>query len=127
MPGSARRGEVSRGSYRCFREPAEVIAEAPSSTAVLPLADFGTVNFAGATVNCQAIGTGQPIALTLVSSGDTAEATPSPLTGGNSFTVTWESSGSTTTAGTTSPGTGTPPPGTGTPGAGRHHHHHHHD
>jgi hypothetical protein len=107
---------------------AEVIAEAPSSQAVLPLADFGTVNFADATIDGQSIGAGQPIALTLVSGDDTAEATPSPLTGGNSFTVTWESSGSSTTTGTTSPGTGTPgtgTPGTGAPGTGHHHHHHH--
>jgi peptidase A4-like protein len=101
---------------------AEVIAEAPSSQAVLPLANFGTVNFSDATVNGQAIGGASPLALTMESANGTAEATPSALTGQNAFTVTWDSSGSTSTATTTgTPGTpGTPGTGTG----GRHHHHH---
>jgi hypothetical protein len=95
---------------------AEVIAEAPSGQTVLPLADFGTVNFADAAINGQAIGNDNPIALTLVSANDTAEATPSALAGGMGFGVTWDGSGTAapTTAGTAGPGT----PGTGTPGTG---------
>jgi hypothetical protein len=114
---------------------AEVIAEAPSSQSVLPLANFGAVNFNDATVNNQAVGDANPIALTMVSSSNVTEATPSALASGNSFSVTWDSSGSTSpaTTGTTSPGTtapgtpgtGTSPgAGTGTSGTGRHHHHH---
>jgi hypothetical protein len=34
----------------------------------------------------------------MVSAGDVTEATPSALTGGNAFTVTWDSSGVTATA-----------------------------
>ena len=98
---------------------AEVVAEAPSSETVLPLADFGTVSFTDATVNGQAIGDDDPFALTLVSSSDTTEATPSALTGGTGFTVTWDSSG-----GTSAPDTGAPTMGTPGPGSGRHHHHH---
>jgi Peptidase A4 family len=93
---------------------AEVIAEAPSSQTVLPLADFAAVNFTGATVNGQAIGDDNPVALSLVSSSDAAEATPSALTGGTSFTVTWDGDGSIATSATGTLGTGT----------GRHHHHH---
>ncbi len=111
---------------------AEVIAEAPSSQTVLPLANFGTVNFTNATANGQAIGNDNPAALTMVSGAGTTEATPSALTGGTSFSVTWDSSGSTATTGTTGTtttgtggtGTGTATGGGGTQGSGRHHHHH---
>jgi Peptidase A4 family len=78
---------------------AEVIAEAPSNgAAVLPLSNFGTVSFTGATADQSAIGNENPSALTMVSANDVTEATPSALTGGNAFTVTWDSSGTGTTA-----------------------------
>jgi hypothetical protein len=113
---------------------AEVIAEAPSNGTVLPLSNFGTVNFSNAAVNNAPIGNSGASTLTMVSAGGVTEATPSALTGGNSFTVTWDSSGA-PAAGTAStaapspgasmggsPGTGTSPgpgtsqsPGTGTP------------
>jgi hypothetical protein len=100
---------------------AEVIAEAPSSQSVLPLADFGTANFTDAEVNGQPIGNDNPTALTMLSSGGTTEATPSALAGGDGFTVTWDSSG--TATGPTGPGNGGGGTGTGTPGTGRHRHH----
>jgi hypothetical protein len=101
---------------------AEVIAEAPSSqTAVLPLSDFGTANFTGATVNNQPIGGANPDNLTLVSANGAPEATPSALAGQNSFSVTFDGSGNSGTPGTTAtPGT---PGAPGSPGTGRHHHH----
>ena len=79
---------------------AEVIAEAPSdgTGAVLPLSNFGTVSFTDATVDNTAMGNENPGALTMVSASDVTEATPSALTGGNAFTVTWDSSGTTATA-----------------------------
>ena len=68
---------------------AEVIAEAPSdgTGAVLPLSNFGTVNFTDATADNTAIGNENPTALTMVSGNNVTEATPSALTGGNAFTV----------------------------------------
>jgi hypothetical protein len=110
---------------------AEVIAEAPSDGTVLPLSDFGTVSFTDATADQTAIGNQNPSALTLVSANDVAEATPSALTGGNAFTVTWDSNGTTGTPGNPgTPGTAAPTPtatattpATGIP-PGRHHHHH---
>jgi Peptidase A4 family len=111
---------------------AEVIAEAPSSQAVLPLADFGTVDFTGADVNGQAIGGDQPVALILVSGGGGAGAAPSALSGGNSFSVTWSGGSGTTGTGTSGTG-GTGTGGTGGTGGGgtggaqgghRHHHQH---
>jgi len=91
---------------------------------VLPLSNFGTVSFTDATVDNTAMGNENPGALTMVSASDVTEATPSALTGGNAFTVTWDSSGTTATATAvpTSPAAG-PAPGSGsTPG--RHHHRH---
>jgi Peptidase A4 family len=74
---------------------AEVIAEAPSGATVEPLSNFGTVNFSAATVNGAPIGNNADLnELTMVSAGNVTEATPSALTGGNAFSITWDSSGS---------------------------------
>jgi hypothetical protein len=100
---------------------AEVITEAPSDGNVLPLSNFGTVSFTGATMDDTAIGNENPSALTMVSANDVTEATPSALTGGNAFTVTWDSSGATGTAAPTSAATATAP-GAGIPPV-RHRHH----
>jgi Peptidase A4 family len=91
---------------------AEVIAEAPSNGNVLPLSNFGTVSFTGATVDNTAIGNENPSALTMVSAGNVTEATPSALTGGNAFTVTWDSSGTAATAASTVPATAPADPAT---------------
>ena len=74
---------------------AEVIAEAPYSNGVLPLSDFGTVDFTNSTVNGSSLGAGSPASIDLVSDGGTTEATTSGLDGsGQDFSVTWDSSGS---------------------------------
>jgi hypothetical protein len=74
---------------------AEVIAEAPSGATVLPLSNFGAVNFSAATVNGAPIGSNADLSeLTMVSAGGVTEATPSALTGDNTFSITWNSSGS---------------------------------
>jgi hypothetical protein len=55
----------------------------------------------------------------MASANDVTEATPSALTGGNAFTVTWDSSGATATAVPT-PATTAIAPGAGVPhGAAR--------
>lgn len=74
---------------------AEVIAEAPSSGNgnVLPLSNFGTVNFTAVTAGNAPIGNENPDSLTMVSGNNVTEATPSALTGGNAFSVTWNSDG----------------------------------
>ena len=70
---------------------AEVIAEAPSSSGgVLPLTNFGTVGFSAATANGQAIGSFNPDPITMVTSTGTVKASPSSLSGGTAFTVTWK-------------------------------------
>jgi Peptidase A4 family len=71
---------------------AEVIAEAPSSSGgVLPLADFGTLGFSGATVNGSLLTSSTPgiDPITMVSGG-TVKAAPSAISSGG-FSDTWHS------------------------------------
>jgi Peptidase A4 family len=71
---------------------AEAIAEAPSgSGGVLPLTNFGTVNFTSTTVNGQPIGTFNPDKIDMVS-GSTLKAQTSGLSGDTNFSVTWKHS-----------------------------------
>jgi hypothetical protein len=103
---------------------AEVIAEAPSEATVLPLADFGTVNFTAATVDNAPIGNAGGLSeLTMESAGGTVLAGPSALTGGSAFSVTSDSGSNGPVTGTG--GTGGGAGGTGGTGTGRHRHHHH--
>jgi hypothetical protein len=95
---------------------AEIIAEAPSDGTVLPLSDFGSVKFTDSLINKEAIGDLNTTALTMESAENTAEATPSALTGGDDFTITFDNSSTTGTTGTT---------GTGGVGGGHGHHHNH--
>ncbi len=69
---------------------AEVITEAPSSEfGPLPLADFGTVNFSGSTVNGSSLGGQNPTQIIMVgSSGDQLDSTSS-IDGNGDFSNTW--------------------------------------
>jgi hypothetical protein len=74
---------------------AEWIAEAPSSgSGVLPLANFGTVNFSNCTANGKAISANPNVdEITMETSGGTVKAQPSGLNGsGNGFSDTWHHS-----------------------------------
>jgi hypothetical protein len=79
---------------------AEWIAEAPSSCSytckVLPLANFGTVNFSSSTANGNSIGSygsSTWVEITMTTSGGTVKAQPSGLNGsGNGFSDTWHHS-----------------------------------
>jgi Peptidase A4 family len=108
---------------------AEIIAEAPSDGQVLPLTDFGTVQFTDALVNNEAVGGMNTTALTMDSAENVAEATPSALTDGNDFTVTFDNAGTTGAGGGGAGGGGGGAGGGGGGGAGGGggHHHHHHD
>ena len=69
---------------------AEVIAEAPSSNrGVLPLANFGTINFTAATVNGHALGTVATAQSITMAKGTTVKASVTGLTNNNAFAVTW--------------------------------------
>jgi len=72
---------------------AEVIAEAPSSSGgVLPLANFGTVSFSGASVNGALLTSSTPhLDPITMQSGSTVKAKPSSMSNG-SFSVAWQHS-----------------------------------
>ena len=71
---------------------AEAIAEAPSgSGGVLPLTNFGSVNFSGTVVNGQPIGTFNPDRIDMVSGG-TTKASTEPLSNTGDFSITWKHS-----------------------------------
>ena len=95
---------------------AEIIAEAPSDTnSVLPLSNFGTVNFADAMINNAALAGVGLTELTMVSAAGATEATPSAITNGDDFSVTWDSNG---TASSPAPGASPAPTVTSTSGNG---------
>ena len=73
---------------------AEWIAEAPSgSGGVLPLANFGTVNFTLSQANGQSLGALGATPITMVTSGGLNKAVPSTLDStGQSFSVSWQHS-----------------------------------
>jgi peptidase A4-like protein len=81
---------VTKKLNNAKRSSAEVIAEAPYSGGVLPLADFGKVSFSGSTVNGSTLSNFNPVGINMVSSSGTPEATVSSLSGG-SFSITWNS------------------------------------
>jgi hypothetical protein len=72
---------------------AEVIAEAPSSSGgVLPLANFGTVGFSGASANGVTLTSSTPnIDPITMQSGSTVKAQPGSISNG-AFSVTWKHS-----------------------------------
>jgi hypothetical protein len=97
----------NKTSSQAQRSSAEWIQEAPSSySGVLPLANFGTINFSGASATVG--GTAGPAdngwssstlyQIDMVTNTGTAKATPSALSDSgsstaSSFSVTWDSSG----------------------------------
>jgi hypothetical protein len=84
---------INATQTRAATSSAEVIAEAPSSSrGVLPLADFGTVHFSGATVDGSPLGNADPVQIVMVDSAGRDKDTVSALSGGQNFSVTWQRS-----------------------------------
>jgi len=83
--------ENETGSFS--NSSAEVITEAPSSSeGPLPLADFGTINYSGASANGGPMGSQNPTSITMVgSSGDQLDST-SGIDGSGDFSNTWQAS-----------------------------------
>ena len=79
---------------KASRSSAEWIAEAPSSSGgVLPLANFGTVNFSNCTANGISIASSPNVdEIVMATTGGTVKAQPSSLSGGSAFGVTWKHS-----------------------------------
>jgi hypothetical protein len=71
------------------RSSAEVIAEAPYSGGVLPLANFGTVTFRSSTVNGATLSSANPTSINMATSSGTVKASTGALSGGT-FAITWK-------------------------------------
>jgi Peptidase A4 family len=74
------------------RSSAEVITEAPCCTnsgGILPLADFGTVNYGASDANGVSLASKSPTEIIIVSSGGTQEDSTSSIASNGSFSNTW--------------------------------------
>jgi Peptidase A4 family len=90
---SANSFTTTQSCSNCANSSAEWIAEAPSSSGgVLPLADFHSWTLSGATVNTGVISSFPDDEITMVDNAGRVKAQPGPLTGGKTFSVTWERS-----------------------------------
>jgi hypothetical protein len=81
---------VTRTQAGLARSSAEVITEAPSSsTGVLPLANFGTVHYTGATANGTSLASQSPTGIVMVNSSGTAKDSTSAISSAGAFSNTW--------------------------------------
>jgi len=72
------------------RSSAEVITEAPSSNSgVLPLANFGTVNYSTSSANGSSLATFNPVQITMIDNSGADKDTTSSISGGGAFSNTW--------------------------------------
>jgi hypothetical protein len=72
------------------RSSAEVITEAPSSTrGVLPLANFGTVNYSVSSANGTSLGTQNPVQIIMVDNAGKQKDSTSAISSVGAFSNTW--------------------------------------
>jgi hypothetical protein len=71
------------------RSSAEVITEAPSSNNVLPLANFGTVNYSTSSANGSSLGTQNPVQIIMVNNSGVPKDSTSSISSGGAFSNTW--------------------------------------
>jgi Peptidase A4 family len=84
---------VTKNETGLDRSSAEVITEAPSSnTGVLPLADFGTVNYTASTANGTSMDTQSPTEIIMVDNSGAEKDTTSTMSSSGAFSNTWERS-----------------------------------
>jgi Peptidase A4 family len=84
---------ITRNESGLSRSSAEVITEAPSSSSgVLPLADFGTINYGGSSANGSAMSALNPTGIIMVDSSGTQQDTTSSMDGNGNFSNGWLSS-----------------------------------
>jgi hypothetical protein len=80
---------TNQKSGKAARSSAEVIAEAPSSSGgVLPLTNFGVVNFTNSTADGRSLSTFTTDRIDMVS-GTTTKATTGSISSSGAFSVTW--------------------------------------
>lgn len=81
---------ITKNQSGLDRSSAEVITEAPSSSSgVLPLADFGTVNYTAATANGTSMGTQSPTEIIMVNNSGSPKDSTSAMSSTGSFSNTW--------------------------------------
>jgi hypothetical protein len=81
---------ITKNESGLDRSSAEVITEAPSSeTGVLPLADFGTVNYTGSDANGTSMGSQSPTDIIMVDSSGRQEDSTSSMSSSGAFSNTW--------------------------------------
>jgi hypothetical protein len=72
------------------RSSAEVITEAPSSNSgVLPLANFGTINYSTSSANGTSLGTQNPTQIIMVNNSGAQKDSTSSISSGGAFSNTW--------------------------------------
>jgi hypothetical protein len=72
------------------RSSAEVITEAPSSSSgVLPLADFGTVNYSTSSANGTSLGTQSPTQIIMINNSGQQKDSTSAIASSGAFSNTW--------------------------------------
>jgi hypothetical protein len=82
--------KVSKTSSGDDRSSAEVITEAPSSgSGVLPLANFGTVDYTTAKANGTLMSSQSPVQITMVDSSGNDKDSTSTITSASAFDNTW--------------------------------------
>jgi hypothetical protein len=81
---------ITKNESGLDRSSAEVITEAPSSeSGVLPLADFGTVNYSGSTANGSSMGTQSPTSIVMIDNSGNEKDTTSSISSSGAFSNTW--------------------------------------
>ncbi len=81
---------ITQNQTGLARSSAEVITEAPSSNSgVLPLANFGTINYSTSSANGTSLGTQNPIAIIMVNNSGTPKDSTSSINSVGGFSNTW--------------------------------------
>jgi hypothetical protein len=80
---------IHKTRAKAMNASAEVIAEAPSAGSILPLTNFGTVQFSNALVDGAAISQAHGVKITMVNGSGRAKDSVSALSGGENFSVKW--------------------------------------
>jgi Peptidase A4 family len=82
--------DITQNQTGLDRSSAEVITEAPSSeSGVLPLADFGTVTYSGATVNGTSLGSQSPTEIIMIDNNGEDKDSTSSISSSGGFSNTW--------------------------------------
>jgi Peptidase A4 family len=81
---------ITKNQSGLDRSSAEVITEAPSSeSGVLPLANFGTINYSASTANGSSLGGQSPTEIVMINNSGADKDSTSSIGSGGAFSNTW--------------------------------------